>query len=95
MALDDNEVHEFDADLERLEWKYIQTNSDIVKNIHVKQTEYQNEITGLEQRFEAPNAEYIWWSDLLNEDHDDRQLDQLIRKIVIDIKDQYKIKNIE
>lgn len=97
MDISDELAADFATDLERLEWKYIKTNADIVKNIHAKQIEYAREIDDLESQFQAPKAEYIWWSDLLNEKdgQEDRQLDQLIRKIVLDIKDLYKIKDIE
>lgn len=95
MALSEELVLQYKVDLEKLERKYMQTNADIVENIHRKQVEFETEITELEQEFKTSKAKYNWWSDLLNDDHDDPQLDQLIRKIVIDIKDLYKIKDIE
>lgn len=95
MALPDELVKEYETELEKLEGKYIKTQADIVKNIHLKQLEFEKEIKDLEREFVTPRAEFVWWSDLLNDDHDDQKLDQLIRKIVIDIKDQYKTKDIE
>lgn len=93
MAISEDLIKQYETDLDRLEWKYIQANADIVKEIQRKQSEFNNEIDELDRQFETEDSEYTWWSNLLYMDanHDERQLDQLMRKIIFDIKDQYKI----
>lgn len=86
---------EYETDLEKLEWKYIQTNADVVHGIQLNQIKYENEVDELESQFRTKNSEYTWWVDSLDDDQDDRHVDQLMRKIVFDIKDQYKLKNNE
>lgn len=95
MALPDELCTEYETDLERLEWKYIQTKADVVHGIQLNQIKYENEVDELESQFRTKNSEYTWWVDSLDDDQDDRHVDQLMRKIVFDIKDQYKLKNIE
>lgn len=95
MALSDDLCKEYETDLEKLEWKYVQTNADMVKGFQLNQIKYENEINEFQCQFRAKNSEYTWWVDSLDDDQDDRQVDQLMRKIVFDIKDQYKLKNIE
>lgn len=89
MCLPDNLIKDYETELDRLEWKYIQSNADIVKDIKKKQMDFESEVTELQAKFDSEDTEYIWWSDLFNSS-DEKQSEQLVRKILFDIKDQYK-----
>lgn len=89
MSLSEDLVKEYKAELDRLEWKYIQSNADVVRDIRKKQTDFESEVTELQAEFETKDSEFVWWSDLLDF-VDENKSEQFIRKITLDIKDQYK-----
>lgn len=95
MNLADDVITEYGNDLETLEWKYIQTNADIVHGIQLKQKEFETETHTLQDQFET--TQFVWWSDLLctGPEQDEQKLEQLIRKIIFELKDQYKLEDVE
>lgn len=76
----------FEADLNKLELKYLEKYVNLVKNCQIEQTKWEEKIDVIYSKL--VKNEYQWWMNAINEE---RGSDQLLRKIQDDIKTSYGV----
>lgn len=88
-SIDGDEKTAFYEDLNRLEAKYLEKYVTLVKNIQIDATKWEERIEAIHSKLVA--NEYQWWLNALdNEPHDSNQL---LRRIIDEIKVSYGKKN--
>lgn len=80
-SISDNERQTFEAELNRLETKYLEKYWNNVKNHQIEQTKWEKKIDEMYTKLEL--NEYQWWINALKEIPDS---EILLRKIQSDIK---------
>lgn len=87
-SVDDDERLTFEAELNRLEMKYLEKYLNNVKNYQTEQTKWEEKIDAIYTKLEM--NEYQWWINALK--YNERDSEQLLRKIHSDIKTTYGFK---
>lgn len=87
-SIGSEERQSFEADLSKLEAKYLEKYVSLVKNLQLEQSKCNEKIAAIRSKLVA--NEYQWWINALkNEPHDS---DYLLRRIQDDIKTSYSTK---
>ena len=87
-AVPDETKAEYEEELDRLEWKYIQQKANLVLNVKKGQKRFEKTIDKLEEKFIT--SEYDWWcAVVLSKELNDQKSDQLLKKVFLDVRDQY------
>lgn len=87
-TIGDAERELFEADLNKLEQKYLEKYVNLVKNCQIEQIKWEEKIDVIYSKL--VKDEYRWWMNALDEE---RGSDNLLRKIQDDIKTSYGTHN--
>lgn len=90
-SIGDAERYTFEADLNKLEMKYLEKYVNNVKNFQIEQTKSEEKIDELYDKLQL--NEYQWWINALK--YNERDSDALLRKIQIDIKNIYDFEDMQ
>lgn len=86
-----DERHKFEAELNKLEMKYLEKYVNNVKNHQTEQTKCNEKIDAIYSKLEF--NEYQWWANALKSN--ERDSDSLLRKIQSDILNQYGFQDVQ
>lgn len=86
-SIESEERELLEADLNKLEHKYLEKYVNMVKNCQIEQTKWEEKIDVIYAKL--VKDEYRWWMNAINEE---RGSDQLLRKIQDDIKTSYGVR---
>lgn len=84
-SIGNDERQTFEAELNRLEMKYLEKYVNNVKNYQIEQRKWEEKIDAIYPKLEM--NEYQWWINALK--CNERDFDQLLRKIHSEIKTSY------
>lgn len=90
-SIEDDERQTFEAELNRLEMKYLKKYLNNVKNYQTEQNKWEEKIDVIYTKFEK--NEYQWWINALK--YNERDSDYLLRKIQSEIKTTYGFENLQ
>lgn len=90
-SIDDDERQTFEAELNRLEFKYLEKYVNNVKNHQTEQTKWEDRIDVIYTKLEM--NEYQWWINALK--YNERDSEALLRKIHTEIKTTYGVKELQ
>lgn len=90
-SIDDDERQTFEAELNRLEMKYLEKYLNNVKNYQTEQTKWEEKIDVIYTKLEM--NEYQWWINALK--YNERDSENLLRKIQSEIKTTYFFEDLQ
>lgn len=90
-SIEDDERATFEAELNRLEMKYLEKYVNNVKNYQTEQVKWEEKIDAIYTKLEM--NEYQWWINALK--YNERDSDSLLRKIQNEIKTTYGFEDLQ